>query len=233
MSLDDLVDKADGCLYAAKYQGRNRVSLVPGGSKAGTPISEPEVVGMARALAFASSLREGIPEEHAEQVARLSVLTAEHLGLPVGVVLRCRLAGWLHDVGKLAIPEAILTKPAALDPAEWKIMRTHPVVGAAIVRRVATLREAAPAVRHHHERYAGDGYPDGLAGNGIPIEARIVAAADAYAAMTATRPYSAARTPEQATAELARSAGSHLDPAVVDALLAVLGFGDQSVEAAA
>jgi diguanylate cyclase (GGDEF)-like protein/putative nucleotidyltransferase with HDIG domain len=231
-SLDDLVDKADGCLYAAKYQGRNRVSLVPGGSK-GTPISEPEVVGMARALAFASSLREGIPEEHAEQVARLAVLTAEHLGLPVGVVLRCRLAGWLHDVGKLAIPEAILTKPSSLDPAEWKIMRTHPVVGAAIVRRVATLREAAPAVRHHHERYAGDGYPDGLAGNGIPIEARIVAAADAYAAMTATRPYSSARTPEQAAAELALSAGSHLDPAVVDALLAVLGFGDQSIEAAA
>ena len=233
VSLDDLVDKADGCLYAAKYQGRNRVSLVPGGSTAGTPISEPEVVGMARALAFASSLREGIPEEHSEQVARLSVLTAEHLGLPVGVVLRCRLAGWLHDVGKLAIPEAILTKPASLDAAEWKIMRTHPVVGAAIVRRVATLREAAPAVRHHHERYSGDGYPDGLAGNGIPIEARIVAAADAYAAMTATRPYSAARTPEQATAELVRSAGSHLDPAVVDALLVVLGFGDQSIEAAA
>jgi diguanylate cyclase (GGDEF)-like protein len=232
-SLDDLVDAADGCLYAAKFQGRNRVSLVPGSGRADTPVSEPEVVGMARALAFASSLREGIPEEHAEQVARLAVLTAEHLGLPVGVVLRCRLAGWLHDVGKLAIPEQILTKPGPLDSAEWKIMRTHPVIGAAIVRRVATLREAAPAVRHHHERYAGDGYPDGLAGSGIPIEARIVAAADAYAAMTATRPYSTARTPEQAAAELSRSAGTHLDPVVVEALLAVLSFGDQVVHHAA
>ena len=225
-SLDALVDKADGCLYAAKYQGRNRVSLLPGGFDADSSTSEPEVVGMARALAYASSLREGIPEEHAETVARLAVMTAEQLDLPVGVVLRCRLAGWLHDVGKLAIPEQILTKPGPLDENEWTIMRTHPAAGAAIVRRVAALREAAAAVRHHHERFAGHGYPDGLAGTAIPIEARIVAAADAYAAMTATRPYSVARSPEAAAEELARSAGSHLDPAVVDARSSPsLGFG--------
>ncbi len=232
-SLDALVDKADGCLYAAKYQGRNRVSLLPGGFDADSSTSEPEVVGMARALAYASSLREGIPEEHAETVARLAVMTAEQLDLPVGVVLRCRLAGWLHDVGKLAIPEQILTKPGPLDENEWTIMRTHPAAGAAIVRRVAALREAAAAVRHHHERFAGHGYPDGLAGTAIPIEARIVAAADAYAAMTATRPYSVARSPEAAAEELVRSAGSHLDPVVVDGLLTVLGFGDQVVRKAA
>ncbi len=90
------------------------------------------------------------------------------------------------------------------------------------MRRVADLREAAAAVRHHHERYDGSGYPDGLAGVAIPIEARIVAAADAYAAMTAERVYSAARTPQEAAAELRRSAGSHLDPGVVVALLDVL-----------
>jgi HD-GYP domain-containing protein (c-di-GMP phosphodiesterase class II) len=112
-------------------------------------------------------------------------------------------------------------------------MRTHPVVGAAVVGRVAALRQAAPGVRHHHERYAGGGYPDDLAGTAIPIEARIIAAADAYAAMTATRPYSAAKTPAEAAAELRRSAGTHFDPAVVDALLAVLGLDDERLRDAA
>jgi HD-GYP domain-containing protein (c-di-GMP phosphodiesterase class II) len=103
-------------------------------------------------------------------------------------------------------------------------MQTHPVIGEEIVRGVAPVREAAGAVRHHHERYDGTGYPDRLAGTAIPIEARIVAAADAYAAMTADRPYSAARTPHEATLELRRCSGSQLDPRVVSALLAVLGL---------
>jgi diguanylate cyclase (GGDEF)-like protein len=232
-TLDALLDLADSCLYAAKHEGRDRVSLQPSSKSAGAPTAEPEAVGLARALAFASSLREGVPEDHSEQVARLAVLTAEHLGLPARAVQRCRLAGWLHDVGKLAISEQILTKPGPLDEAEWALMRTHPALGAAVVSRVAALRPAAPAVRHHHERYSGGGYPDDLAGTAIPLEARIIAAADAYAAMTATRPYSAPRTPQEAAAELRRSAGSHLDPAVVDALLTVLGLTDRAERDAA
>ena len=187
----------------------------------------PNAVESARALAFACSLREGVPQEHAAEVARLAGLTAEHLGLPARAAQRCRLAGWLHDIGKLAVPEHILNKPGPLDDAEWALMRTHPGVGADIVVRIPALRQVAPAVRHHHERYSGSGYPDDLAGQAIPIEARIIAAADAYAAMTADRPYSPARTPQQAAAELRRCAGSHFDPAVVEALLAVLGLADQ------
>jgi HD-GYP domain-containing protein (c-di-GMP phosphodiesterase class II) len=144
------------------------------------------------------------------------------MALTDGLVLNCRLGGWLHDVGKVAIPERILAKPGPLDDDEWELIRTHPVVGEQMVRGVTALRAAAAAVRHHHERYDGSGYPDGLAGESIPIEARIVAAADAYSAMTAERPYSAARTPPEAAIELRRSAGSHLDPRVVTALLAVL-----------
>ena len=227
-TLDALLDRADSCLYSAKHQGRNRVSVVPASTDAGASSAEPEAIGVARALAFASSLREGIPEEHAEQVATLAGLTAERLALPARAVQRCRLAGWLHDVGKLAISEQILTKPGPLDDAEWALMRTHPVVGAAILGRMAALRQVAPAVRHHHERYSGGGYPDNLAGPAIPIEARVIAAADAYAAMTANRPYSAARTPQEAATELRRSAGSHFDPAVVDALLTVLGLDEQA-----
>jgi diguanylate cyclase (GGDEF)-like protein len=221
-SLDALVEAADGCLYAAKRQGRNRVSLVADGPDA--PRSEPEVIGVARTLALVSDLGQRSLQLHAGHVADLAARIAERLGLPDDIVLRCELGGWLHDVGKAGIPERILNKPGALDDDEWAVMRTHPVIGEDIVRNVAALREAAAAVRHHHERYDGTGYPDRLAGTAIPIEARIVAAADAYAAMTADRPYSAALTSEQATAELQRCSRTQLDPRVVHALLAVLGL---------
>ncbi len=224
-TLDALVDAADRCLYDAKRHGRNRVSLVPHLAPV-SGASEPEAVCIARAMSLVATAREraGGVEGHAELVASLSTRTAERLGLPVDAVLRARLGGWLHDIGKAAIPRGILDKPGPLDDDEWAVMRTHPAIGEALVADIAALREAAPAVRHHHERWTGGGYPDGLAGEAIPVEARIVAAADAYAAMTAQRVYSAARTPQEAAAELRRSAGTHLDPRVVDALLDVLGL---------
>jgi two-component system cell cycle response regulator len=221
-SLDALVEAADGCLYAAKRQGRNRVSLRPDGADA--PRAEPEAVAVARALARVADLGRGTLELHAEAVALLAARTAQQMGLPDEVVLRCELGGWLHDVGKSAVPTAILDKPGPLNDGEWAIMRMHPVVGEGVVRGVAALRDAAAAVRHHHERYDGTGYPDRLAATAIPVEARIVAAADAYAAMTADRPYSAALAPEQAMAELRRCSRTQLDPRVVSALLAVLGL---------
>jgi diguanylate cyclase (GGDEF)-like protein/putative nucleotidyltransferase with HDIG domain len=218
-TLDTLVEAADGCLYAAKRAGRNRVSLLAG-AIAEPPRREPEAIAVARALALVAG---GSLEAHAEAVADLAAEVASKLGLPEALVLRCRLGGWLHDVGKATIPESILGKPGPLDEAEWEVMRTHPVIGEEIVLGAGAVREAAAAVRHHHERYDGTGYPDRLAGEAIPIEARVIAAADAYAAMTADRPYSSARTPQEAMAELQRCAGSQLDPRVVAALLAVLG----------
>ena len=226
-NVDALVETADRCLYVAKSQGRNRVSLVPHLAVTDLPVSEPEAVCMARTLALTAGLREGAYEAHAEQVAELATLCAERMALPAGVVMRCRLGGWLHDVGKVAIPAAILSKPGPLDDSEWELMRTHPAAGEEIIRGVAALREATTAVRHHHERYDGTGYPDRLVGVAIPIEARIVAAADAFSAMTAERAYSAARTPEEAATELRYSRGSHLDPGVVDALLGVLGMASR------
>jgi diguanylate cyclase (GGDEF)-like protein/putative nucleotidyltransferase with HDIG domain len=233
-TLDSLLERADSCLYDAKHRGRNRVSIVPGDTRVTAPANAaPDAMELARALAYACSLREGIPQEHAEEVARLARHTAERLGQSPRVAYRCALAGLLHDIGKLAVPEQILTKPGQLDDAEWAIMRTHPAVGADIVRHVPALRQVAKAVRHHHERYAGGGYPDNLSGDGIPLEARIIAAADAYAAITADRPYSSARTPQEAAVELRRSTGSHLDPGVVEALLDVLGLADRAERDAA
>ena len=132
--------------------------------------------------------------------------------------MRCRLGGLLHDVGKLAVPDRILAKRGPLDEDEWTIMRGHAEIGAQIISRVGGLDAAVEAVRHHHERYDGTGYPERLEGDGIPIEARIVAAADAYSAITSDRAYARGRDQEQALEELERSAGTHLDPVVAYAV---------------
>ena len=130
----------------------------------------------------------------------------------------------LHDVGKVAIPKAIINKPGRLTESEWDVMRTHTIAGQRMLDRVGGfMREVGTIVRASHERWDGAGYPDGLAGAAIPLEARIIAAADAYNAMTTTRPYRRAMHPAAAAQELARCAGSQFDPVVVEALLALVG----------
>jgi diguanylate cyclase (GGDEF)-like protein len=219
VALDAWIESADRALYAAKHRGRDRVCLATDVRARPAEREESESLRLARAVAFATALRSETRETHAEAVANLAGTIAERLELPAGMVMRCRLGGLLHDVGKAAIPDEILFKPGPLDEGEWAVMRTHPLRSEAIVRRIPSLGDSAAGVRHHHERYDGSGYPDGLAGSNIPIEARIIAAADAYCAMTADRAYSDAKTPEAARAELELSAGTHLDPRVVRALL--------------
>ncbi len=135
------------------------------------------------------------PRSTASRWRTSSARTAEHLRLPAAAVLRARLGGWLHDVGKIAIPDGILGKPGALDEAEWEVMRAHPVVGAEVVRRVPGLELASAAVEQHHERWDGTGYPGGRSGDEIALEARIVACADAYSAITSDRVYRAGARP--------------------------------------
>jgi two-component system, cell cycle response regulator len=153
---------------------------------------------------------------HAESVA-LAVATAEALGLSPDEIEHVRHASELHDVGKVAIPDAILGKPGPLTEEEWTFVRRHPVIGERIVMAAPALARVAALVRSSHERWDGAGYPDGLAGAEIPVGARIVAVADAFAAMTAGRPYRPARTPDDALEELRREAGAQFDPSVVDA----------------
>ena len=154
---------------------------------------------------------------HVGGVADLAEETALRLQLGHDEVEQVRHAAELHDVGKVAVPDAILTKPGALDDGEWAFIRRHTLIGERIIGAAPALIRAAALVRHSHERWDGKGYPDALTGPEIPLGARIVAVADAFNAMTSPRPYSLPRTPESALKELERGAGTQFDPAVVAA----------------
>jgi diguanylate cyclase (GGDEF)-like protein/putative nucleotidyltransferase with HDIG domain len=218
-----LVDQADRALYSAKRLGRDRVRLFSELSANDFAAEEPEAIRLAQALSLSAGVREGVPEQHAEEVSDLAGAIARNLALPDDIVLRCRLGGWLHDIGKVAIPDRILVKPGELDEHEWRIMRTHAEIGAQLVRRIEGVSIAALAVRHHHEHFDGSGYPDALAADAIPVEARVVAVADAYSAITADRPYRRARSAAEALEELRGRAGRHHDVLAVEALAQVLG----------
>ena len=159
---------------------------------------------------------------HLDEVTQLCELVGEALGVPEDQMIHLLQAASLHDVGKAAVPEAILDKPSALDEDEWGYIRRHTEMGERILAAAPALVPAAKIVRSSHERMDGRGYPDGLAGEDIPLGARIIAACDAYDAMTADRPYRTAMSHEGALSELRACAGTQFDPAVVDALEAVI-----------
>jgi HD-GYP domain-containing protein (c-di-GMP phosphodiesterase class II) len=147
------------------------------------------------------------------------VATAHALGLGADEVERVRHATELRDIGKVAVPDAILAKPGPLRPEEWEFVRRHPVIGERIIDGAPALHRVGALVRSSHERWDGGGYPDRLAGGDIPLGARIVAVADAFAAMTSRRPYRPARSADEAIAELRACAGSQFDPEVVEAFV--------------
>ncbi|MEA2219319.1 MAG: hypothetical protein QOJ35_1945 [Solirubrobacteraceae bacterium] len=161
-------------------------------------------------------------EPHVSRVADLADGVARRLGLPEAQIGEVRLSAELHDVGKVAIPEAILDKPGPLDETEWHFMRRHTLIGERIVAAAPALAGVARIVRSSHERVDGGGYPDGLAGSAIPLAARIVFACDAFEAMTSARAYSGPMPEQDALAELRRCAGSQFDPMVVEALCGVV-----------
>jgi len=156
---------------------------------------------------------------HGSDVAELAERVALRMGLSMKEAREVHYAAMLHDVGKIAVPSEILCKEGPLTEDEWVVMRTHTVVGAELVERIDAFAHLAPAIRSSHERIDGMGYPDGLAGERIPLAARIVAACDTYDAMVTDRPYRAARSSAQAREELLRACGSQLDESVVAVLL--------------
>ncbi len=152
-------------------------------------------------------------QEHAGRIRATAEAIAVALAMPAAERHALRLGAILHDVGKIGIADPILLKPGPLDEREWEVMRSHPLVGERILEGIHVVSPAIPIVRQHHERWDGGGYPDGLAGDDIPLGARIVAVCDAFDAMTSDRPYRAALPLEVACEELTRCAGTQFDPA--------------------
>jgi putative nucleotidyltransferase with HDIG domain len=160
--------------------------------------------------------------EHSRDVERLALRIADRVGLSGKERRRVGIAARLHDIGKVAIPRSVLEKPRTLNKKEWKLMYTHTVVGEEILETVEELRDVAGAVRHSHERWDGEGYPDGLSGEEIPLASRIVFCADTFDAICSDRPYRRARSAAEALAEIRDCSGTQFEPRVVDALADVV-----------
>ena len=176
-----------------------------------------QFVDTVTALSEAIEKRDPYTGGHVRRVVLYSLLLGSEMALEEDELAKLHLASTLHDVGKIAVPDDVLRKPAPLDAREEEVMKRHPVDGADIVSRIRELREILPGVRSHHERLDGKGYPDGLAGPDIPLPARIIAVADTYDAMTSSRPYRQALAPEAAAEEIRNGAGTQFCPQVVAA----------------
>jgi diguanylate cyclase (GGDEF)-like protein len=224
---EELVYRADMAMYWAKSAGKNRVSswidVVGNSSGPDRYINErrrpPDVVTSLR-MAFAA--KDATSRERAGRCAAYAAQLATALGLSDDDVAAIRLAGLIHDVGVLATPDHLLQKPGPLAADEFQVIQRHPVDGTTMLAHSNATPVTISAVRHHHERFDGTGYPDGLAGELIPVAARVIAVVDAYVAMTSDRPHRVAMSHEAAVAELQRCRESQFDPRIVDAFLHIL-----------
>ena len=181
-------------------------------------------------LANALEEKDSYTHDHTQEVVALAVDVARALDLTPEEVELVELGALFHDIGKIRVPESILNKKGPLDDEEWGIMRRHTVAGEAILAPITSLREVLPLVRSSHERWDGNGYPDGLAGEDIPVGARVISVCDAFRAMTERRPYREAMSERDATVELRLNAGTQFDPDCVRALLSVLRDRSRSEE---
>lgn len=230
LRLDALIRDADAALYSAKALGRNQVfvfheveddklvaraAIAPAARDHALNVGRTALSAATKSLEDVLGARAGWAGRPSTLIAETASLVARSLGLPDGEIERIRTASLLHDLGKLAIPDEILSKPGELDEPEWRVVAEHPKIGQVVLEQAGALRDAATIVLHHHEWFDGRGYPHGLRGQEIPVGARIVAVADAYEAMVAGRPYRTAISHEAALAELERQAGIQFDPEVV------------------
>jgi diguanylate cyclase (GGDEF)-like protein len=227
---DELIRLADSALYWAKEEGKNRARTYEPSALELTDLQQlaagPDRAARYRAaasLAKAVDARDAYTGSHSERVGDLAARIGHRLGLDEAQIELTRLAASLHDLGKLAIPEEVLRKPGVLSESERLVLERHPQIGFRMLESLG-VEPIADWVLHHHERWDGTGYPDGLRGEEIPLGARIIFVADAFDAMTSERVYRDPLSERDALAELERCAGTQFDPAIVEAFSAELGL---------
>ena len=222
--LEGLLRDADRAVYRSKLDGRNRVTMATPALDEEEPASERSYSRIVESLAFALDARGAVVDGHTLRLTALSLAVAREMGVREGSAAwrTIEQASLLHDVGKLAISSTVLYKQGPLSEEEWAQMRMHPQLGWAMLSQIDLLKPAAEIVRAHHEHYDGSGYPAGLAGEAIPLGARIFAVVDAFDAITSSRPYRAAQSEDAALQEIVKHRGAQFDPDVVDALLRAL-----------
>ena len=177
------------------------------------------LINTLKSLVISIEARDPYTKHHSERVTTYALQIAEVMTLPAEEMDAIRFGGYLHDIGKIGVRDTILLKPGRLTPEEMSEIRLHPVIGGNIIKPLRFFPREREIILHHHERLDGTGYPDGLAGDNIPVTSRILAVADTYDAMTTSRPYRSARTHEDAEAELLRCSNSQFDSEVVRAFL--------------
>lgn len=229
MTPADLVTVADTALYYAKYNGGNRTYL-PTKVMSSLPLEttretrSPSLAAI-YALTTAVDAKDHYTYMHSHQVRGYALALAEAIGSPSDVVSRLSAASLLHDIGKIGVSDRILTSTGPLTPEELTELRTHPRLGVTIISNMPGLASCVPAILHHHENYDGSGYPEGLKGEAIPLEARILALANVFADMTSYRPHHAALSWDEALEEIARQAGTQFDPKLVRAFTEAVRSG--------
>jgi diguanylate cyclase (GGDEF)-like protein len=225
---EEVIGLADAALYRAKQTGRNRTNLSSDVLKPETSLigveleSKPRALSIIYALAATVDAKDSYTYGHSRKVSEYAVAVSEKLKIAQDKVNNIRAASLLHDIGKVGVPDSILNKKEPLTDEEWKPIRGHPKLGVEILRHVIDLANCLPAILHHHEHYDGSGYPAGLKGEQIPIEARVLSVADAYDAMTSPRPYREQLSMEDAIKELRRCAGKQFDSEIVELFCSVI-----------
>lgn len=218
----ELVRVADDALYRAKYGRKTHLYFSVVDELRIFSRSEKELFNSLKTLLVVINARDRYTFGHSERVAGYAVALAERMGLPSDHISLLQCGAYLHDIGKVEVPPEILNKPGKLDQDEWEVIKKHPDWGGNIVRPLTLLSAIVPLIRHHHENYDGTGYPDGLAGEEIPLFARILRIADSFDAMTTDRPYKAAKTAEEACMVLRQEAGKMFDPHLVELFVEII-----------